>query len=124
MTPEDLHKRQQAYQRILTLGLLGIRDRGANHGNSKLCEIEADHLHNIPSLLDEPNEHRHIHYASCERDFYLKRIKECADQNYMDFVVKLYEEPWTVLLGFALLAQERINKGLEQDAPPDSSHVL
>jgi hypothetical protein len=31
-------------------------------GQIELCRIEADHLHNIPTLLGEANEDRHVYY--------------------------------------------------------------
>jgi hypothetical protein len=117
MTPEDINHRKDAYQRILSVGLLAIRDRATTLNSVKIAEIEADHLHNIPSLLEETNEHRHIFYAHKERGLYLQRIHEHADQNYLDYVVRFYQEPWEILLKFAIAAQEAINKELEQDAP-------
>lgn len=114
MTHEEIKRRKEAYQRILSVGLLAIRDRATTLNSVKIAEIEADHLHNIPSLLEETNEHRHIFYAHKERNLYLQRIRDHADQNYLDYVVRLYQEPWEILLKSAIAAQEAINQGFEQ----------
>ena len=114
MKPEEINCRKEAYQRILSLGLVAIRDRVRTLPSVKVVEIEADHLHNIPSLIEEPNERRHIYYALKERDLYLQRIREFADKDYLDQVVSHYQGPWEVLLKFAIAAQEAINEELEQ----------
>jgi hypothetical protein len=69
-----LQTRQQAYATLLHHGLIAIRSF-AWDGRVKLCEIEADHLHNIPSLLEESNEARHRYYLEAERTSYLDRLK-------------------------------------------------
>jgi hypothetical protein len=56
--PEVLEARQQAYLEILRWAHPAIRD-AAYTGKAKRCEIEADHIHNLPSLFNDPNEKRH-----------------------------------------------------------------
>ncbi len=63
-----MDERQKAYAEILSVGLLSIR---AFSGRSELCFIEADHLHNIPSLIFETNEDRHRYYILQERSAYV-----------------------------------------------------
>jgi hypothetical protein len=121
MTPEESRIRREAYERVLSIGLLAIRDVAARRGQADVCEVEADHLHNIPSLLDETNEHRHVYYAVHERGLYLARIRASADETYLDRTVKLYEEPWKVILGCAMRSQKEINKELEQQVRRVSS---
>ena len=55
MLASVMQGRTDAYRRILYLGLLLIRE-AARMGDARLCEIEADHLHNLPALLNEPDE--------------------------------------------------------------------
>jgi len=43
----NVTRRNEIYLSILARGLLSIRGAGY-HGQHRLCEIEADHLHNIP----------------------------------------------------------------------------
>lgn len=123
MTPEETRSRREAYQGILGYGLLAIR-AAAYQQRPELCEIEAEHLHNIPSLLDEINERRHIYYIMAERPCYLERVREHADRNYLSGTVERYKEPWALLMKFATLAQEAINQELEQQAgqlPPEDT---
>ena len=65
--------RDEVYRDILHFGLLHIRNAGYA-GDARTCEIEADHLHNIPSLMGEENELRHQYYFEAERTLYLERI--------------------------------------------------
>ncbi len=116
MTPEEIKQRREAYQKILALGLLTIRDYAAKR-STEICTIEAEHLHNIPSLIDEENEHRHIHYAAVEKPSYLKRIQACADDEYIERTADFYREPWIVLMQFALRSQEEFNRQMEFQNP-------
>ncbi len=58
---EAVGSRERAYLDILHRGLVLVRNL-AHGGQTELCRIEADHLHNIPSLLGETNECRHVFY--------------------------------------------------------------
>ena len=89
--------RNDAYREILHRGLLAIRDMAAHQGNAQIAELEADHLHNLPSLIDEPNETRHCYYLFQERVYYLDRLKNQASKDYLDFVLPRYNETWKVL---------------------------
>src|SRR5688572_20545003 len=75
--------RSRAYLELLAWGLLAIRD-DAYGGRIALCRIESDHLHNIPSLLEEPNEQRHLYYIVQERGLYLERLKELGATEYLE----------------------------------------
>ncbi len=114
MKTEAIRDRREAYTFILTQGLIAIRDFGSCGRDPELCRIEADHLHNIPSLMDEMNEHRHIYYAVKERTLYLERVQALADKDYLHVTVELYKRPWILLMKLALGAQEQINMELEQ----------
>src|SRR5262249_16432272 len=92
--------REQAYLNLLHHGLVMIRN-SASAGQIDLCRVEADHLHNIPSLLHETNEHRHLYYIEEERGLYLDRLKDTATTEYLDTAELLYSEPWRVLAGVA-----------------------
>ena len=67
--------REQAYLDILQRGLVMVRNF-AYDGKIELCQIEADHLHNIPTLLHEGNKNRHVYYILQERGRYLERLRE------------------------------------------------
>lgn len=92
--------RSRAYAELLYWGLLAIRDQ-ARAGHALLCEIEANHLHNIPTLLDEPNEHRHLYYIVKERGRFLRRLNDLGDADYRDRRIWYCSEPWQTLASIA-----------------------
>jgi hypothetical protein len=93
---EALQRRQQAYLDLLHRGLVLLRN-SAHADRVELCRIEADHLHNIPTLLHEDNEHRHEYYIRGERGLYLQRLRELGAAEYVEQVAIWYSEPWRVL---------------------------
>jgi hypothetical protein len=88
--------RERAYLDLLHRGLVMARNF-AHSGQIDLCRIEADHLHNIPTLLGERNEHRHVYYIVQERGLYLQRLRELDSTEYLEAVSIWYSEPWRVL---------------------------
>ena len=101
--------RSEAYKRILALGLLSLRDRAPRFNSPKLIEIEAEHLHNIPSLIDEDNLQRHLYYFNKERTAYIASLDELGIPEYRENVLPFYLAPWDVLL-----------KNLSVSAPNDN----
>jgi uncharacterized protein (TIGR02996 family) len=93
---EAVGSRERAYLDILHRGLVLVRNL-AHGGQTELCRIEADHLHNIPSLLGETNESPHVFYILQERGLYLKRLREFGATDYLDQGAIWYSEPWWVL---------------------------
>jgi hypothetical protein len=88
--------REQAYLDLLHRGLVLLRNYA--HGRQvELCRIEADHLHNIPTLLHETNEHRHVYYIKYERGLFLLRLRELEAFDYLEQVSIWYTEPWRTL---------------------------
>jgi hypothetical protein len=59
-------QRDSVYLHILHFGLLRLRD-AAGAGYAEYCRVEADHLHNLPSLIGEQSESRHDYYYHAER---------------------------------------------------------
>jgi hypothetical protein len=92
---------QSPYAEILEWGLLAIRE-AARAGKTKVCEIEADHIHNLPSLFHEANEARHHCYIVPERQGYIARLAEHGDAEYAEEQLGLYKDPWKVLMTLAL----------------------
>ena len=107
--------RSEAYKHILALGLLALRDRAPRFNSSRLIEIEAEHLHNIPSLIDEDNSQRHLYYFNKERTSYIANLKELGIPEYSENVLRLYLAPWEDLL------EHLADKG--PDAPPRKEEV-
>lgn len=65
-------ERDRVYTQILHFGLLRLRDAACG-GHVQYCAVEAEHLHNIPSLIGETNELRHQFYYEKERSYYLEK---------------------------------------------------
>lgn len=88
--------REQAYTALLKYGLEFVK-QFAEAGKIDLCRIEAVHLHNIPTLLHEDNEHRHEYYIRGERAYYLDQLKELGAIEHLGNVATYYSEPWRIL---------------------------
>lgn len=69
--------------RILERGLLRIRVLGVT-GQSELCTVEADHLHNLPMLVQEPRLDLLSYYYNVERVAFLAQA-DSADQFNSDW---------------------------------------
>ena len=67
--------RDKAYLSLLHCGLVMLRNI-AHSGQIDLCRIEAEHLHEIPTLVGEPNETRHEYYLRGTRGLYLQSLRE------------------------------------------------
>ena len=119
MEPSVMQARQQAYLEILTWGLLAIR-ASAHEGKSRLCEAEADHLHNLPSLVEEHNEKRHHYYIVPERKDYLAKLERLGEDEYRAQQTRWYAQPWRVLMELALaeLTAENAQKAADDGPPP------
>jgi hypothetical protein len=66
-------------------------------GRLGFCPVEAEHLHEIPTLIDEPNEQRHLYYVQGTRGLYLQQLRELGDAMYLEQVSVWYAGPWQVL---------------------------
>lgn len=63
--------RNEIYLCILETGILNIRQAAAR-GDAKQCFAEADHIHNMPALLRNPeDENAQQLYADCMRPSYI-----------------------------------------------------
>lgn len=91
----EMSNRDKAYLEILKYGLIFIRN-SAHDGKPKVCEIEADHLHNIPTLIQEENNLRHRYYLDNERSLYLERRKK-NEKDFDVFTFQRYEELWRII---------------------------
>jgi len=81
------------YSRLLQSGLIAIRD-AAEAGDLPRCTAEADHIHNIPSLIGEHNLHRHVYYATKERKAYLDWVLSVGRKELREYVSLVYEPEW------------------------------
>src|SRR4051794_19292143 len=96
MQNHDAGELKAAIAEILYVGLLRVRNAGSA-GDAALCMIEADHLHNLPALLQNPAEDLLEFYLETERDAYLRQLGDhrAADNHHLD--VRAFERSWSVL---------------------------
>ena len=92
--------RDEAYLVLLSRGLVMLRE-SAFSGQIDLCQIEADHLHNVPTLVGAPDESRHEYYIECERGLYLERLRTLEATEYLEDAVMFYSESWEALAAAA-----------------------
>jgi hypothetical protein len=85
---------------LLHCGLVMLRNI-APSGQSDLCRIEAEHLHEIPTLVGEPNERRHEYYLRGTRGLYIQSLRELGADEYLANANIWYSEPWRVLESLA-----------------------
>ena len=77
-----------AIARILSTSLVRIRSQGAL-GDYKSCEVEADHVHNLPNLLVHFSDELLAFYFNVER-------KQYVAQSGGEYP-KSYDADWSVL---------------------------
>jgi len=94
MKIELMNKRDQLYIEILRFGLISLRNQTLS-GEFSYCAVEAEHLHEIPSLIDETNEARHDYYLCAHRGHYLERVDQTKES--ISFVLARYRELWPQL---------------------------
>ena len=87
-------ERDHIYIEILKYGLHRIREC-SELGLVTYCAVESEHLHNLPSLIGEKNEHRHAYYFQQERALYLERLDRKTPG--IDFTLNRYSELWDKL---------------------------
>ena len=63
---------------ILSLGLLRIRALG-NNGAAEHCSIEADHLHNLPHIIQSLNRDELLNYYTNEIGGFLRHTSVGPD---------------------------------------------
>jgi len=89
-----VNERDQIYVEILRYGMLKLREV-AHMKRLECCEVEAEHLHNIPSLIGETNDYRHAYYIDSEVPFYLERVDRAPDMTR--FALARFEPLWARL---------------------------
>jgi hypothetical protein len=98
-----LTRRDEIYLEMLEHALPAIRNM-AQAGFLAYCAIETDHIHNLPSLIGETNEHRHAYYLRAERNLYLERVDRTIPG--VSFLLARYAEAWSELETLLSLADE------------------
>jgi hypothetical protein len=88
--------RRKIYLDILYTGLLNCRSAGWR-GDAAAAAAEADHLHNIPSLLSDDNEARHDYYLDLETGCYVVTLAKRADAVEAEGCRRRFERYWQEL---------------------------
>lgn len=117
---KDVRPRDRAYLDLLHHGLVLLRDF-ACRGRMEGCLIEAEHLHEIPTLIGEANEHRHVYYLRGTRGLYLQRLRELGDAAYLEQVSIWYASPWRVLAQVAGMRLPAWDQEAEEGVEPDGT---
>lgn len=111
-----LSPRDRAYLDILYHGLCLVRNFTCG-GRLELGPIEAEHLHELPTLIGEANESRHRYYLRATRSLYLEQLRALGDAEYLEWATRIYTRSWRVLAETAI---ERLEPP-GGDAPSSSS---
>jgi hypothetical protein len=115
---EGLTPRDRAYLDLLHYGLVSLRNFACG-GRMEFCPIEAEHLHEIPTLIGETNEGRHAYYLRGTRGLYLQQLRQLGDAEYLKQVSVWYSGPWRVLAEIAGMWLPAWDQGAEPGAAPD-----
>jgi hypothetical protein len=95
-----MNKIDQIYLTILKIGLVSLREASAA-GDSRRCEYEAEHLHNIPALVGDDNPERHLYYFNHERNRFVEAARAHArstDNQSLLVNLSLYIPHWDELI--------------------------
>ena len=92
--PKIMTDRDEIYIQILEYGLIALKN-AAITGNVKYWATEAEHLHNVPSLIGDSNEFRHRYYFDQERVAYLESVDRSIPE--IQFTLRRYDELWAEL---------------------------
>jgi hypothetical protein len=115
---EVLSPRDKAYLDLLHSGLVLLRNF-ARGGRLEFCPVEAEHLHEIPTLIGETNERRHVYYLRGTRGLYLQQLRVLGDAAYLEQVSIWYSGPWRVLAEVAGMRLPAWDQEAEPGATPD-----
>jgi len=81
------------YVRLLQVGLL-VLDQALEAGDTEWARIEIQHLHNVPSLVDEESAERHSYFWNDERAQYLDWLNTQGSELARSRMRTYYEPIW------------------------------
>jgi hypothetical protein len=114
---EVLTPRDRAYLDILHRGLCLLRNF-ARGGRLELCSVEAEHLHEVPTLIGRADERQHAYYLRVTRGLYLQQLQELRDAIYLEQVSIWYSGPWQELAEAAGMQLRAWDQKAEPGAAP------
>lgn len=97
------------YVQMLSVGFVVLR-QAADSGNNEWIAAELELLHNVPSLIGEPNLERHRYFWQHERTHYLERISGIGLADALSRMRTYYEPIWDeigAVMGDQLAAHQR-----------------
>ena len=96
MIDETMIKLAPLYARLLQFGFLILRE--AHEANNEAwVRAEIEHLHNVPSLIGEPNAAWHRYYLEKERTAYQQWVAESGTEEIAQKMRTYYEPIWNEL---------------------------
>lgn len=81
------------YGRFLEAGLIVLR-QAIRSNDLEWAEAEVELLHNVPSLLNEPNMERHRYFWFTEREHYTQWVSEPGREKAKSRMTTFYEPLW------------------------------
>lgn len=66
-------------------------------GDARRCEIEADHIHNLPVLISPDHEKSKEYYLEKERYFYLDQLEKHTGIDTRNEMSKRFEQFWNLI---------------------------
>jgi hypothetical protein len=81
------------YSKLVGFGLISLRE-AVRCQDLEWAEAEIEQLHNIPSLLDEPNVERHRYFWFTEREAYIQWVKTSGHEVPQRRMRLFYEPVW------------------------------
>jgi hypothetical protein len=88
-----VHELSSFYSRLLQFGFIGLR-QAVRLGNKDWADAEIALLHNIPSLLSEPNLERHGYFWFKERVHYIEWASASGRDEIKSHMLTYYEPIW------------------------------
>lgn len=110
--------RDRAYLDLLHQGLVFLRNY-SRIGRWEFIPIESEHLHEVPTLIGEDGEGRHVYYLRGTRELYLQQLRALGDAEYLKQVSIWYSHPWRVLAEIAGWPLPVWDQDAEPGAAPD-----
>ena len=80
------------YIEIMRLGLILLRN-AVDSGNNEWSRQEVEHLHEVPSLVGNPNPSHHLAYWNMSQGSYREWIQR-QDPDLQDCILAFYESTW------------------------------
>jgi hypothetical protein len=96
-----MERLRELYAQLLSVGFVVLR-QAVDANDIEWAAKEIDLLHNVPSLIDEPNVERHRYYWQTEREHYLDWVsspgRERANSRMQTYYAPVWREMEPCLL--------------------------